>query len=89
MSMQFQLEKKYWTDADFDIMGWHDCTIYKMRFAEDFEMDIDYIFQWNKPDLEGLPFTFGFHCVGVPDRTSTAAARFLVCPPTVLNIPPK
>ncbi|MGB8191521.1 MAG: hypothetical protein WCF67_06355, partial [Chitinophagaceae bacterium] len=22
------------------------------------ELDIDYILQWNKPDLEGLPFTF-------------------------------
>ncbi len=39
-------------------MGWHDCNVYKLRLTEDLELDIDYIFQWNKPDLEGLPFTF-------------------------------
>jgi hypothetical protein len=39
-------------------MGWHDCYIYKVRLANDLELDIDYILQWNKPDLEGLPFTF-------------------------------
>lgn len=39
-------------------MGWHDCNIYKVRLTEDLELDIDYILQWNKPDLEGLPFTF-------------------------------
>lgn len=39
-------------------MGWHDCHIYKIRFSEDLELDIDYILQWNQPDLEGLPFTF-------------------------------
>lgn len=26
--------------------------------TEDLELDIDYILQWNKPELEGLPFTF-------------------------------
>ena len=39
-------------------MGWHDSQIYKVRLTEDLELDIDYILQWNKPDLEGLPFTF-------------------------------
>jgi hypothetical protein len=56
--MTYELEKKIWTDADFSNMGWHDSHIYKMRFTEDLELDIDYIFQWNKPDFEGLPFTF-------------------------------
>ena len=56
--MDYKLEKRVWTDADFEQMGWHDCNIYKMRLTEDLELDIDYIFQWNKPDLEGLPFTF-------------------------------
>ncbi|WP_242927276.1 hypothetical protein [Pontibacter vulgaris] len=56
--MKYELEKKIWTDADFEQMGWHDCRIYKIRFSEDLELDIDYILQWNKPDLEGLPFTF-------------------------------
>ena len=26
--------------------------------TEKLELDIDYILQWNKPDIEGLPFTF-------------------------------
>ena len=56
--MTYQLEKKIWTDADFDKMGWHDSNIYKIRLTEDLELDIDYILQWNKPGLEGLPFTF-------------------------------
>ncbi len=54
----YELEKKIWNDNDFDKMGWHDCRIYKIRLTEDLEFDIDYIFQWNKPELEGLPFTF-------------------------------
>lgn len=56
--MTYELEKRIWTELDFDNMGWHDNQIYKIRLTEDLEMDIDYIFQWNKPDLEGLPFTF-------------------------------
>lgn len=56
--MTYELEKKIWTDNDFDNMGWHDNHIYKVRLTEDLELDIDYILQWNKPDLEGLPFTF-------------------------------
>ena len=56
--MIYQLEKRIWTDQDFENMGWHDNHIYKVRFTEDLELDIDYILQWNKPELEGLPFTF-------------------------------
>ncbi len=56
--MNYELEKYIWTDADFENMGWHDCMIYKIRLDEDLELDIDYIFKWNLPDLEGLPFTF-------------------------------
>ena len=57
-AMTYQLEKRIWTDKDFENMGWHDSYIYKVRLTEDLELDIDYILQWNKPDLEGLPFTF-------------------------------
>lgn len=56
--MTYELEKRIWTDLDFEHMGWHDNHIYKVRLTEDLELDIDYILQWNKPDLEGLPFTF-------------------------------
>jgi len=44
---------------DFDTMGWHDCRIYKVRVSGNLELDIDYIFKWNEPELDGLPFTFG------------------------------
>lgn len=56
--MSYTLEKQIWTEADFAQMGWHDCNIYKIRLTQDLEFDIDYILKWNKPDLEGLPFTF-------------------------------
>ena len=54
----YKLEKKIWTEDDFEQMGWHDCRIYRIRLANDLELDVDYILQWNKPDHEGLPFTF-------------------------------
>lgn len=54
----YELEKSLWTDMDFERMGWHDSQIYKMALGEDLEFDIDYIFKWNQPDVEGLPFTF-------------------------------
>jgi hypothetical protein len=56
--MNYTLDKQIWTDSDFEQMGWHDSTIYRMRLDEDLVFDIDYILKWNKPDLEGLPFTF-------------------------------
>ena len=51
--MEYLLEKKIWTDADFAQMGWHDCRIYKLRLTRDLELDIDYIFRWNQPEIEG------------------------------------
>ena len=56
--MEYYLEKRIWTEDDFDKMGWHDCLIYCIRFSKDLEFDIDYILQWNEPALAGLPFTF-------------------------------
>ncbi|HVI46759.1 MAG TPA: hypothetical protein VM802_17910 [Chitinophaga sp.] len=54
----YELEKSIWTETDFELMDWHDSQIYKMALAADLELDIDYIFKWNQPDIEGLPFTF-------------------------------
>lgn len=54
----FTLEKDIWTDADFDVMGWHDAQIYQIDFDTDLSLDIDYIFRWNQPPVEGMPFTF-------------------------------
>lgn len=58
LPITYQLEKRLWTDKDFDQMGWHDCRIYKIGFTDELALDIDYILQWNKPEVEGLPFTF-------------------------------
>ena len=55
---KYELEKKIWTETDFQNMGWHDSHIYKTRLNVDLEFDIDYILQWNKPEVEGLPFSF-------------------------------
>lgn len=57
-SQTFTLEKDIWTDADFDVMGWHDSRIYQIELGTDLSLDIDYIFQWNQPQVQGMPFTF-------------------------------
>jgi hypothetical protein len=54
----YELEKWTWTEKDFEQMGWHDATIYGLRLTENLELDIDYILQWNQPDIEGFQFTF-------------------------------
>jgi hypothetical protein len=44
----YQLSKKLWTDADFEVMSWHDCPIHAISFSKDHKLmfDIDYIFKW-------------------------------------------
>jgi len=44
--MKYKLKKKIWTQADFRVMGWHDCPIYAIQFADDILLDIDYILEW-------------------------------------------
>jgi hypothetical protein len=39
-------------------MGWHDSTVYGVRLNSNLEIDLDYIFQWNQPQVEGFLFTF-------------------------------
>lgn len=56
--MKHDLYKKIFTDTDYDQMCWHDCTIYKVRLADDLEMDIDYIVEWVEPEADGFPFSF-------------------------------
>ncbi len=56
--MNYILEKNIWTEADFEQMGWHDATVYKMALTNNLLLDIDYIFKWNSPEVEGLGFTF-------------------------------
>lgn len=51
--MEYKLEKRVWTDGDFDVMGWHDSTVYWMHLDEDLVLDIDYILEWVEPDILG------------------------------------
>jgi hypothetical protein len=48
----YVLEKMFWTDADFDRMGWHDNPIHAVAFGPgpyELSFDIDYIFKWEQP----------------------------------------
>jgi hypothetical protein len=42
----YKPEKLVWSESDFEIMGWHDCPIYGILFANNVAFDIDYIFKW-------------------------------------------
>ena len=63
--------KSIWTEDDYNSMGWHDCPIRAIAFADDsnydaeqFEseliFDIDYIFQWVPVETNGATY-FSFY----------------------------
>src|SRR5688500_6012439 len=54
----YELERWTWTETDFHTMRWHDATLYGVRLGQNLELDIDYILQWNQPEIEGFCFTF-------------------------------
>ena len=57
----FELEKSIWSDADFDVMGWHDARIYAFAFIPEeyeFRLDVDYIFKWVDPAEGHQYFSF-------------------------------
>jgi hypothetical protein len=61
----YELEKKIWTEAGYQKMGWHDSPIYALAFQSDpstlsseLILDIDYIFQWIHPVPPNLYFSF-------------------------------
>lgn len=59
--MSYQLEKAIWTDNDFDVMGWHDATVWSMLAEPDtfeFAFDLDYIFEWIHPGPDETYFKF-------------------------------
>jgi hypothetical protein len=61
MKQEYKLEKWVWTEADFEVMGWHDCRIHATAFfPEDFELafDIDYILKWIHPQPDETYFSF-------------------------------
>jgi hypothetical protein len=61
------LSKATWSDADFAVMGWHDCRIHAISIAEyDDEtlpptrllLDLDYIVRWVRPGPGQRNLTF-------------------------------
>lgn len=57
----YKLEKRLWSEADFEQMGWHDSQIYAVAFLpESFELvlDIDYILEWVRPAEHETHFKF-------------------------------
>jgi hypothetical protein len=58
---EYTLDKPIWTNADFEIMGWHDATVWAMAVvSDDFELifDIDYILRWIDPVPPDPSFSF-------------------------------
>lgn len=62
---KIEIGKSIWTEADFEQMGWHDCTIYGMALKEEDDVlsnelyfDIDYIFKWIHPEQGESSFSF-------------------------------
>jgi hypothetical protein len=57
------LGKALWTDADFDVMGWHDATIHAIAFEETDDraallLDLDYVVRWIEPQPPSPGFSF-------------------------------
>lgn len=48
----YRPEKLIWSNEDFEVMGWHDATVWGLAAdTEEFEylIDLDYIFKWVSP----------------------------------------
>ncbi len=61
----FTLKKSIWTQDDYEIMGWHDASIYGLTFlplngngVSHLVFDIDYIFKWVNPIPPKQIFSF-------------------------------
>jgi hypothetical protein len=57
----YKLQKTVWEDSDFEIMGWHDTTLWSMvADLEKFEFlfDLDYIFKWVCPNSGETHYKF-------------------------------
>ena len=59
---EYKLEKVLWTIEDFSLMSWKECTIYAVAFppanTNQLWLDIDYIFEWAKPEVPEKNFKF-------------------------------
>ena len=58
MKNKYQIEKWVWNQNDFEEMGWHDCPIWAMAFDYHVKFDLDYIFNWVKPESKNGSFRF-------------------------------
>ena len=60
MAESYILEKKIWTEDDFEKMDWHDNTIHAFSFDKTYKflLDIDYIFKWVHPKPSKKYFKF-------------------------------
>ena len=58
MKKQYQIEKWIWNQNDFEQMGWHDNPIWAMSFDDNVKFDLDYIFNWVKPQSENGSYRF-------------------------------
>ena len=63
--MEYILEKPVWNEDDYEVMGWHDASIYGIvienkpeSFSSNLLLDIDYIFKWVNPIPPDDYFTF-------------------------------
>jgi hypothetical protein len=57
----YQIEKYVWSDEDFEVMGWHDASLWSMYAdpeAFEFMFDLDYIFKWVDPEPGETYFKF-------------------------------
>ncbi len=87
--------KTIWTDADFEDMNWHDNVVHALSIIPkeyDYELllDIDYIFDWVKPEpphnyysFVVAPATLSF--TGVWDIETNIATRKSVLEPLIIS----
>ena len=51
-----------YTDSDYNLMGWHDCTIYGLSLPKPDEheliLDLDYVFEWIDPSPPSKYYSF-------------------------------
>ena len=61
MEGEIDYNKRIYSTADFEQMGWHDIKIHAISFnADEYELlfDIDYIIEWIEPKQNGTNYQF-------------------------------
>lgn len=60
-SPSYSIEKRHWTDADFELMGWHDVVVHALAYDPaqwELLLDLDYIFKWVEPEADKTHYSF-------------------------------